>query len=74
MIIDILVSSFFFIWIPLLLVYGHYKYFIYFSVRSSLESDVCKRQILTYKDDPHTERVKDIFVSFQLDTHQLLGI
>ena len=29
------------------------------------ESDVCRRQFLTYKDDPRTERVKILFFLFQ---------
>ena len=27
------------------------------------ESDVCRRQILTYKDDPHTERIKTFIMA-----------
>ena len=52
-------------------VYGHYKYFT-LSVRgSTLESDVCKRQILTSSVDPRSARVNIIdcfmFVATLLD-------
>ena len=36
------------------------------------ESDVCRRQILTYKDDPRTERIK-IFI-MAVDTWPYTGI
>ena len=58
-IINVLVSSFCFIWIPMLGVYGHYKYFT-LSVRgSTLDVRIWRgRQILTSKFNPHAERDK----------------
>ena len=50
-IINVSVSSFRFIWIPMLWVYGHYKYFT-LSVRGPT-----LRQILTSKVGPRTEKV-----------------
>ena len=52
-IINVLVISFRFIWIPVLWVYGHYKYFYSYSAGIDF-----RRQILTSKVDPRTERVK----------------
>ena len=52
-IVNVLVGSFRFIWIPILWVYGHYKYFNPFSAET-----VYRRQILPYKDDPRARRVK----------------
>ena len=43
--------------------YGHNRYFNSFSAEDRLytsESDVYRRQILTYKDGPRNERVKPI--------------
>ena len=52
-IIDVLVSSFWFFWIPILWVYGQYKYFYYNSAGIDLRrqnvSDVCIRQILAIR-------------------------
>ena len=48
---NVLVTSFWFIWIPMLWVYGDYKCFI-FSVRDRLYT---RRRILTYKDDSALE-------------------
>ena len=56
-IINVLVSSFCF---TMLWVYGHNKCFYFFQCGDRLhtsESDVYRRQILTYKDGPRTERV-----------------
>ena len=36
------------------------------------ESDVCRRQILTYKDDPRTERIK-IFIMVLNPSHRYLN-
>ena len=59
-IINVLVTSFRFIWIPILWIYGQYKYFL--SMRGpSLYVKIqrlYRRQILTYKDGPRTERAK----------------
>ena len=60
-IVNALVSCFWFIWIHMLWVYRHWKYFIFFLCGDRLytsESDVYRRHILTYKDDPRTGRVK----------------
>ena len=45
----------------MLWVYGHYKYFNYSSGGGlyTSESDVYRRQILTYKDDPRAERINN---------------
>ena len=51
-IINVLASSFCFIWIPILWVYGHYKYFYYDSAGIDF-----RRQNLTSKVDPRTVRV-----------------
>ena len=51
-IINVLVISFWFIWIPMLWVYDHYKYFNSFNAGT-----VFIRQILMHKDGPRTERV-----------------
>ena len=59
-IINILVDSFRFIWIPVLWVYRHYKYFT-LSVRgSTLDVRIWRlqSQILKSKDGPRAERVK----------------
>ena len=64
-IINILVSSFRFIWIPMLWFYGVSKLFISFSAGTvfkrqnlpSTESEVIGRQILTSKDSPRAEMV-----------------
>ena len=51
--LNVLVSSFRFIWIPMIWVYDQYKYFEYFSGGDRFytpESDVYRRQILTYKN------------------------
>ena len=55
-IICVFVSFFQFTWIPMLLAYDHYKYFNSFSLNTS-ESEVYRRQNLTYKDGPRTEKV-----------------
>ena len=60
-IIRIVVSSFCFIWIPMLWVHGHYKYFISFGAgndfrRQSITSTLYRRQILTINVDPRTVR------------------
>ena len=59
-IITVLVSSFRFIWIPMLWVYGHYKYFHSYSagIDFSRQNLTSRRQILTTKVDPRTVRVK----------------
>ena len=54
-IINILVGSFRLIWIPMLWVYGHYKYVYSYSVGIDFT-----RQILTSKDDLCAVRVKNI--------------
>ena len=51
-IIIVEVSSFRFIWIPMLLFHDHYKYFNAFSAGT-----VFIHQTLTYKDGPRAERV-----------------
>ena len=63
--INILVSSFRFIWIPMLWVYGHYlimiKNICTLTVRGSnleSESDVYRRQILTTKVAPRAVKFK----------------
>ena len=68
-IINVFVSSFRFILIPMLWVYGHCKYFNFFSAGPGYrfyasETDVYRRQILTDKDGRRTERVKLIHSSF----------
>ena len=79
-IINVLVSSFRFIWIPMLWVYGHYKYFnsLYVFIRLyTSETDVYRRQILTYKDGPRTEGVKQFYEYWTrciIDTANLLYI
>ena len=59
-IINVLVSSFWFIWIPMLWVYENYKYFYSYSagIDFSRQNLTSKRQILTTKVDPRTVRVK----------------
>ena len=52
-IINVLVSSFRVIWIPMLWVYGLYKYYNSFTAEIDF-----RRQILTSKVDLHTERDK----------------
>ena len=52
--INALVNSFWFIWIPMLSVYVHYKYFC------SAESDVYKRQIPSTKINPRAVMFKSI--------------
>ena len=54
---NILVSSFRFIWILMLWVYGHYKFLILSARFYTSESDICRRRILTSKDSPRSERV-----------------
>ena len=49
---NVLVSSFCFIWIPVLWVYDQYNFF-----NSSSAGAVFRRQILTSKDDPSAESV-----------------
>ena len=52
---DVLVSSFRFIWTPMLWVYGHYNLLIFLSVGTYFRSTkwfVYKRQIVTSKDGP----------------------
>ena len=48
--------------IPMLWVYGYYKYFNSFSVGT-----VFIRQILTYKDGPHTERADHMIITGGLE-------
>ena len=55
--LNVLISSIWFIWIPMLWVHSHYKYFISFSA-GIIFKYVYRRQILKYKDGIHTERVK----------------
>ena len=55
-IINVLVMSFRFIWIPMLWVYGHYTYFT-LAVRGST-LDIYRRLILTSKINPRAVRVK----------------
>ena len=61
-IVNVSVSSFRFIWIPILWVYDHYNIYIYSCSAgidfSRQESDVHRRQILTSKVDPRAVRVK----------------
>ena len=52
---NILVSSFFFIWIPIFWVYGHYNLFSSFSVWTDF-----RRQNLTSKVGPRAEIVKHV--------------
>ena len=54
-IINVLVSSFRFIWIPMLWVCGHYESFHSYSAGIDF-----RRQILTSKVDPRAVRVKQI--------------
>ena len=59
-IINVLFSAFRFRLNTILWVYGHYKYVNFFSRGDRLytsESDVCKRQNLTYKDGFRGEKV-----------------
>ena len=60
----------------MLWVYGHYKFLVLSARGSTLESDVCRRQILTSKSDPRTERVKIEFrgeaEQSMLDVSQLM--
>ena len=58
-IINVLVNSFRFIWIPMLWVYGHYKYF--YSYRAGI--DLSR---LTSEVDPRTVRVKLYYSSIHL--------
>ena len=51
---NVFVSSFWFIWIPMLWVYGHKKYF--YSNSSGIDFDIYRRQILTAKVDHHSVR------------------
>ena len=65
-IIYVLVSaSLEYLYICMLWVYGHYKYFYSFSAGIDLDvrSDVCRRQVLTSKVDPHAVRINnnDVF-------------
>ena len=66
---NVLVSSFWFIWIPMLSVYDHYKYFYYYSAGMDY-----RRQILTTKVYPHAVRVKPsrcIKASFYIPENRL---
>ena len=56
-IINVLVSSFRFIGIPMLYAYRHDKYFISFSAGTVFRRQN-RCQIMTYKDGPRSERVK----------------
>ena len=47
----VLVSSFRFIWIPLLWIYGHNKYLLFAGIDFT-------RQIMSFKVGPRSERVK----------------
>ena len=48
----------------MLWVYIHYTYFNYFSAGTyTSKSDVYRRQILTYKDRPRTERIKKVSIA-----------
>ena len=62
-IINFLLSSFWFSWITMLWVYGHYKYFYSYCAGidfgpHNLTSSVCRRQILTSNVNPHALRVE----------------
>ena len=57
-IINVLVSYFLFIWIPMLWVYGYYKYFYSYSAGIDF-----RRQILTPKVDHRTVRFKIVHIS-----------
>ena len=62
-VINILVSSFRFIWIPVFWVYGHCKYFHFFQRGDRLsmsESDDFRRQNLTSKVGLRAERVNQV--------------
>ena len=56
--INVLVSSFRFIWIPMSWVYAHFFFFQCGDSLQASESDVWRRQILTSKDGPCAERFK----------------
>ena len=72
-IINVLVSSFWVIWIPMLWVYDLYKYFNSVStgtvfIRQNLTS---RRQILMYEDGPRFERVKHRIVWYDLNAFHI---
>ena len=59
-VLNVLIRSFHFILIPMLWAYVCFNYVNYFSAGTvfyTSESDVYRRQILTYKDGPRAERV-----------------
>ena len=72
-IINVLVSSFRFICVPMIWVYGHYKFFN-FSVRGSI-LNVYRRQMLTSKVSLRTERVKygGLNHTFRPTYHKIYG-
>ena len=57
----VMACSFWFIWIPMLWVYGHYKYIYFTSVVIDFS-----RQILTTKVDPRDVKVNRQVILFEL--------
>ena len=66
-IINVLVSSFRFIWIPMLRVYGHYVFFFFLSVQGST-LDV---RIWRLKSIPRAERVKLVWLTVHLSSPKM---
>ena len=62
---NVLVSSFCFIWISMLWVYGRYKYFYTYSAGFDF-----RRQNLTSKVDPRAVMVKSLAITYYSDTWQ----
>ena len=61
-IINVRVSSIYLIWIPMLLVYSHYKYFNFFTAGTVFLS-----KNMTFEDDPFTESGETVKYFLQLN-------
>ena len=66
-IINVSVSPFWFIWIPMLWVYNHYKYVYPYSAGIDFSLGIWRIQIPTTKVDPRAVRVKNpLFEAFAI--------